>query len=101
MHDIRGCRFLFLIRYDHDNTEASIVESTQIFFSPFISSIKLIIHPFDFWFKYSSVFFLFSFFSGKSSSEEIMLQANMLNLSENGIDNIGMVGNLLGFLVGG
>lgn len=30
-----------------------------------------------------------------------MLQANMLNLSENGIDNIGMVGNLLGFLVGG
>lgn len=30
-----------------------------------------------------------------------MLQANMLNLSEKRIDNIGMVGNLLGFLVGG
>ncbi|GLT85453.1 hypothetical protein SLE2022_036430 [Rubroshorea leprosula] len=25
MHDIRGCRCVFLIRYDHDNTEASII----------------------------------------------------------------------------
>ncbi|KAK2991816.1 hypothetical protein RJ640_006376 [Escallonia rubra] len=25
LHDIRGCRCLFLIRYDHDNIEASII----------------------------------------------------------------------------
>lgn len=24
LHDIRGCRCLFLIRYDHDNTEESV-----------------------------------------------------------------------------
>ncbi|XP_062164774.1 protein SAWADEE HOMEODOMAIN HOMOLOG 1-like isoform X3 [Alnus glutinosa] len=34
LHDIRGCRCLFLIQYDHDNTEASIVyQNAFIFFN--------------------------------------------------------------------
>ncbi|OWM86594.1 hypothetical protein CDL15_Pgr015629 [Punica granatum] len=32
MHDIRGCRCLFLIRYDHDNSEARVSLSFLVFF---------------------------------------------------------------------
>ncbi|XP_058223621.1 uncharacterized protein LOC131333220 isoform X5 [Rhododendron vialii] len=49
VHDIRGCRCLFLIRYDHDNTEASSISiscyQTTISFisSSYISSCWLIL----------------------------------------------------------
>lgn len=64
MHDIRGCRCLFLVRYNHDNTEAS----TAVTF--FIVNIEWLL---------GCVRSLVFFYPGESSFEEIMLQAKVLD----------------------
>lgn len=89
MHDIRGCRCLFLVRYDHDNTEAShfsytlstpwkefsifTIDLTWIGFNRLKRSLNSKFFNIQYW-------HLLVQLSGKCSVEKIMSQTDTSNL---------------------
>ncbi|XVE97597.1 hypothetical protein REPUB_Repub03eG0033100 [Reevesia pubescens] len=73
-HDIRGCRCIFLIRYDHDSSEASILPHCLLVLINRVASARKL--PL----KLSILtYLLFFLLLGESSFEETMLYSRPIN----------------------